>query len=264
MPADILLYALVAAGLIFWLKNIIGTEDEDDTNKKRPSIFSDDQGDNTPPQNTKNQTSNVVNLDALVGGIAVLPRHVRIDNKTTENRLDDIAKKYDSFDLQHFVSGAEQAFPMIIEAFAEGDLDTLESLLATPVYEAFENVVKDREAKGETVETVVKAVEKMDITDAQLKDDMLFITVRFTARETCVIRDKDGAILAGDPDKTTQMVDVWVFGREIESDAPIWHLYETRDDEIEDHKTPMPEAGSSTKTTTKKKLAKKKPEQKED
>lgn len=259
MPADILLYALIAAGLIFWLKNIIGTEDEDEKGSKKPSIFGDDQEDGHQNPVIKGQSSNVVNLDALVGGAAImaLPRHVRIDNKTTENRLEDLSKKYESFDLTHFVSGAEQAFPMIIEAFAEGDLETLENLLAEPVYHAFEAVVQERETRGETVETTVKSVEKMDITEAQLKDDMLFITVRFTAREICVIRDKEGAIIAGDPDKVTEMVDVWVFGREIEADTPIWHLYETRDDEIEDHKTPMPEAGSANKAKSKKSPSKK-------
>jgi hypothetical protein len=54
------------------------------------------------------------------------------------------------------------------------------------------------------------------------------------------------------------MKDVWVFGRDIASNEPEWHLYETRDDEIEDHKTPLPDAGAAEKTKKKTKSGAKK------
>lgn len=243
MPADILLYALIAAGLVFWLKNILGTRNEGEDSS---SFLSDDEKDPFAPPVKKehgNEESNVVNLDNIVGQRFELPRHIRIDNKTAENNLDDISKKYPEFNLYHFLDGAQHAFPMIIEAFADGDKDTLKNVLVEPVYKAFEKSIDDREKRGEKVETEIKSVEKIDVTEAVIKNGILYITLRFTARETCVIRDKEGEITSGNPERTTQMVDVWVFGREIEADGPEWYLYETRDDEIEDHKTPVPEAG---------------------
>ena len=233
MPADILLYAIIAAGLVFWLKSILGTTDDDEPSRPTP-IF--DEEDNRAAEN------NVVSLEALSGMPVILPRNVKIDNKTTENRLDDISKKYPGFNVSHFGQNVESAFTMIIEAFADGDLETLEDLLAEPVYSAFKKSIEERESKGEKVETTVQAVEKADIIEADLKDNHLYLTVRFTAREICVIRDQKDEIISGDPDKSTIMVDVWVFGRDLESDTPEWHLYETRDDEVEDHKTPVPDS----------------------
>ena len=246
MPADMLLFALIAAGLIFWLRSILGTRDDDDENSS--SHFSDDKegGMIGSLKKTLDNENNVVSLNVSLGDGYVLPRHVRIDNKTTENTLDDIARDFSNFNLQNFVHGADGAFRMIIEAFASGDLETLEGLLAPEVYQAFELVVKERIKCGEKVDTQIKSIEKMDITDARIKGDILFITVRFSAREVCVIRDKEDNIISGDPEKTTNMVDVWVFGRELESTNPEWYLYETRDDEVEDHKTPIPESGSDT------------------
>ena len=249
MPADILLYALVAAGLIFWLRSILGTRDEDNEMDKPKSL--DDDHPLSAVLKGKEE-SNVVKLGVPAGPF-VLPAHVRVDNKTTENTLIEIQKNHPSFDLEHFAQGAEGAFSMIVEAFAAGDVETLENLLASDVFEAFEGVIEARKEAGETVETEIKAVEKMDITEVQMKEDMIFITVRFSARETCVIRDKDGQILSGNPDDTTKMVDVWVFGRSIETQGPEWHLYETRDDEIEEHKTPIPEGGKKKKSSAKKK-----------
>ena len=248
MPSDILLYALIAAGLIFWLKSILGTRD-DDNEMDRPKILSDE--DHPLANVLKSKDPNNVVALATVGGFA-LPRHVRIDNKTTENALEEIQKNQPDFDLTHFVGGAEHAFTMIVESFAQGDVETLENLLAQDVFEAFKAVIEERKKTGETVETDIKAVEKIDITEAQITNDVLFITLRISARETCVIRDAKGKILSGNPEDTTKMVDIWVFGRALDAQGPEWHLYETRDEEIEDHKTPIPEGGKKKKSKPKK------------
>ena len=231
---------MIAAGLIFWLRSILGTRDENDELPKRPSLFSDDDNVLSP----KDKNNNVVSLNPSIRDKYALPPHVRIDNKTTENQIDDLGKEYPKFDIGHFAQGAEGAFSMVVESFAEGDLETLKSLLAPEVFEAFKGAIKARNERGEIVETRIHGVEKMDITDIAIKDDHIFITVRFSARETCIIKDKNGEIISGDPDKTTVMMDVWVFGRELNFDGPEWYLYETRDDEAEDHKTPLPEGGS--------------------
>lgn len=244
MPSDIILYALIAAGLIFWLKSIIGTrDDEDDVGGRK---LSDDEKDpfvSLADKLKKVEDNNVVPLSHKIGQGFALPINTRVDSKTIENHLNSLTKKHENFDFNHFISGVDYAFPMIIEAFAKGDKETLENLLAEPVYQAFETAIDERKARGETIETHVKSIEKIDVLDAVERDDWAYITVRFTARETCIIKDKQGEIISGDPERTTQMIDVWVFGKDLSSDGPEWYLCETRDDEQEDHKTPMPDAG---------------------
>lgn len=241
MSADILLYALIAAGLVFWLKTILGTRHDDDLD--RPSKFSfEDNPDILKDPLLENKKNNIVSLEALAGTKFILPRNVRIDNKTTENALHDISKTYPQFTFSHFAQNLENAFIYIIEAFADGDLETLKNLLAPDVYDAFEQEIKARKARGESVDTTVKSVEKIDITDVELNDENIKITARITAREICVIRDSNGEVISGSPDKITEMVDVWVFGKQITSKNPEWYLMETRDEEIEDHKTPVPDS----------------------
>ena len=257
MTADLLIYIIIAAGLVFWLKSILGdTDDEDD--QKREDVFKarenqqkdekDKQESFLSPISKKNNRleDNIVKLNAISGGQNLsLPRHVFFDNKTAENNLDDIAITKPDFDLNHFLEGAQYAFPMIIEAFAEGDLETLEDVLDAPVYEGFKAAIETRNEQGEVVSTQVQQIERMDIVEAFVKDEVFFITVRFHANEICVIRDSEGEIISGEPDKVTKMVDVWVFGQPEKSKGPEWYLYETRDDEEEDHKTPVPEAGDT-------------------
>lgn len=262
MPPDIILYALIAAGLIFWLKSILGTRDDDEQIGGRS--LSDDEKDpfiSLTDKLKKDDSKNVVPLMRNVAQEFDLPRHVRIDSKTTENAIEVLTKKHESFDFNHFIGGVEFAFPMIIEAFANGDKDNLKNLLAEPVYNAFESAIDERNDKGETVETEVKSIEKVDVLDASEKEGWVYLTVRFAARETCIIRDKAGEIISGEVGRNTQMIDVWVFGRDLSSDAPEWYLCETRDDEEEDHKTPLPDTAakkSASKKTTSKKSASKK------
>ncbi len=255
MSADLLLYIIIAAGLVFWLKSILGqTDDEDD--EKREEIFKTRNEQKSEGENAESFLSpitkksnrledNIVKLNALSGQNLALPRHVFFDNKTAQNNLDDIAISKPDFDLGHFINGAEHAFPMIIEAFANGDLETLSDLLDKPVFEGFKSAIEMREDKGEIVSTQVQSIERMDIVEAFIKNEIFFITVRFYANEICVIRDKEGEIISGTPDKITKMVDVWVFGQPENATGPEWFLYETRDDEEEDHKTPIPDAGKT-------------------
>ena len=255
MTADMLLYAIIAAGLVFWLKSILGTTDDEEEEKREElhKKISKAREEGEAPESflspikkkSNNLNDNIVKLNALSGENISLPRHVRFDNKTAENNLDDIAITKPDFELAHFIQGAEYAFPMIIEAFAQGDLDTLRDVLDDSVFKGFEQAIKAREKKGETVTTNVQSIDKMEIVEAFVKNEIFFITVRFFANEICVIRDKEGKIISGDPDKVTQMVDVWVFGQPESNEGPEWFLYETRDDEEEDHKTPIPDAGES-------------------
>ncbi len=238
MPVDIILYALIAAGLVFWLNNILGTKNGEEKNHKLPS------SDNNAEASMKpiDKNPNIVGLNTNVGDVFSLPRHVKIENKTAENNLLDIAEENADFDLEHFTSGVADAFSIVVESFADGDKETLENLLVKPVYEAFANEIDARIERGETVTTQIQAVRKVDIIEANLKESIIYLTVRFTAQEICVIRDKDQNIISGDPEKVTEMVDVWVFGRDITAEGPEWLVYETRDDEHEDHKTPLPES----------------------
>jgi len=241
VPADILLYAIVAAGLVFWLKNILGTRHGDE--RQRPNPFS------SPPEESADANSSGFNL----GGKNLdsfgepqpqeaLPRNVSVDNPAAEQGLADISKADKNFDFVHLVTGAQDAFIMIVEAFAKGDRHTLQNLLSESVYESFNSAIEERERKEETVSTEIHSIRNAEILDAKIHEKTAYITIRFTADETCVIRDHEGEIISGDPDRITEMKDIWVFGRDVKSRDPAWLVYETRDDEPEDHKTPVPES----------------------
>jgi predicted lipid-binding transport protein (Tim44 family) len=141
--------------------------------------------------------------------------------------LDAILRDDKSFDAKHFIAGARAAYEMIVLAYAEGDRRALKNLLSRDVYEGFENAIRERETKGETVETRFVAIDKSDITGAELRGRSAQITVRFVSQLISVTRDKSGSVIEGNPDKVTDVTDVWTFARDLSSRDPNWKLVAT-------------------------------------
>ena len=141
--------------------------------------------------------------------------------------LDSIAREDKTFDVKHFIAGARAAYEMIVLAFAEGDRRSLKNLLSREVYEGFEGAIRERENKGETVETRFVAIDKSDIAGVELRGRTAQITVRFVSQLISVTRDKAGNVIEGSPDKVTDVTDVWTFARDLSSRDPNWKLLAT-------------------------------------
>jgi predicted lipid-binding transport protein (Tim44 family) len=141
--------------------------------------------------------------------------------------LDAIARDDKSFDVKHFVAGARAAYEMIVTAYAEGDRRTLKNLLSRDVYDGFEAAIRERETKGETAESRFVSIDKSDLTDAELRGRTAQVTIRFVSQLVSVTRDREGAVIEGNPEKVTDVTDVWTFARDLSSRDPNWKLVAT-------------------------------------
>jgi predicted lipid-binding transport protein (Tim44 family) len=141
--------------------------------------------------------------------------------------LDAIAREDKSFDAKSFLTGARTAYDMIVTAYATGDRKQLKSLLGKEVYDGFESAIKGREQRGETVETRFVAIDGADLTAAEQRGKTAQLTVRFRSQLISVTRAKDGAVIDGNPDKVTDVTDVWTFARDVSSRDPNWKLVAT-------------------------------------
>jgi predicted lipid-binding transport protein (Tim44 family) len=141
--------------------------------------------------------------------------------------LDAIAREDKAFDAKHFLTGARTAYEMIVLAYAQGDRRALKSLLSREVYDGFEAVIGERESRGEKVETRFVSIEKSDITGVELRGRTAQITVRFVSQLVSVTRDKSGNVIDGNPEKVSDVTDVWTFARDLSSRDPNWKLVAT-------------------------------------
>lgn len=239
MSADLILYALVAVVLVFWLRNTLGTRHGEERQRENPL----NNLDALKPKEPVRDLGRVIDIIDTpdTDNIFDMNRFPGLDvTKEAASGLHEIMKYDRSFDPYRFVQGAKDAFPMVIEAFAKGDTDTLQDLLAPRVYQSFERVIDDRKVRGETISSEIHAVRKIEIIEARLTGRMAYVTCRITADETCVIRDAENHILSGNPDRVTELKDVWTFGRDTGSKDPTWLVFETRDDAIEEEGSSIP------------------------
>jgi predicted lipid-binding transport protein (Tim44 family) len=141
--------------------------------------------------------------------------------------LDAILAEDASFDAQHFIAGARAAYEMIVNAYAEGDRRTLKNLLSREVYDGFEQVIREREGRGETAETKFVSIDSTDITAAEMRGKIAQVTVRFVSQLISATRDGSGNVIDGSAEKVTEVTDVWTFARDISSRDPNWKLVAT-------------------------------------
>ena len=132
-----------------------------------------------------------------------------------------------SFDPGHFISGAKAAYEMIVTAYAEGDRATLRNLLSKDVYDGFEAAIRDRESRGEKVETRFVGIDKADLTGAEVRDGNAHVTIRFVSQLVSVTRGRNGEVVDGNAEAVTDVTDVWTFSRNLGSRDPNWKLVAT-------------------------------------
>lgn len=132
-----------------------------------------------------------------------------------------------SFDPARFLSGAEQAFRMIVAGFAAGDRVALRPLLSDETYRAFETAISDREKAGETQVSEIKSVPHIGIDSAELKGRTGSVTVRIVSDQISYVKDRDGRPVTG-TDAVTEIVDIWTFERDLSQQDPTWRLVAAR------------------------------------
>ncbi len=141
--------------------------------------------------------------------------------------LQAIVAQDKSFDPQHFLTGARAAYETIVTAFADGDRRALKNLLSKEVYDGFEAAIREREAQNHQAETRFVSIDTCEIIGAELRAKTAQITLRFVSQLISVTRDRSGKVVDGNPEKVTEVTDVWTFARDVSSRDPNWKLVAT-------------------------------------
>ena len=237
--------AMVVAFVVFMqLRNVLGKR----TGHERPPFDPYARRDRAEERDTPPTVPEAPESDD--GRVVTLPRRDGEDEYAEIDRMAPRSSELNrglrairdadpNFDPRSFLDGAKSAYEMIVTAFAEGDRQTLRQLLASDVYENFEAAIEAREAAGETIEQTFVGLEDARLETAAVRDGEAFVAVRVVSQLISTTRDRDGAVIDGDPDAVVEVRDVWTFARDVDSDDPNWRLVATEsEDEPEDGSRP--------------------------
>lgn len=216
---EILIFAIIAGYLFFRLWSVLGQTSENE------------------PRFLKRVTP-LPEADSPQDNVVILPQRSLYDN--AENLLSEKAKQglqnlralQPDFNLTHFLKGAQAAFCIVVEAFAQGDRPRLKKLLSDGVYKNFAKVLDQREKDNYRQESRIDKVEITQIEDISIKDKEVIVTLRFMSEQMTATVNAEGDIIDNPARLSVPMVDIWSFSRYLDSTSPSWSLIATRTETV--------------------------------
>ncbi|HEY1411397.1 MAG TPA: Tim44/TimA family putative adaptor protein [Rhodopila sp.] len=214
-PIDLVLFGMIAAFLVLRLRSILGKR----TGFDRPA---------PPMQQAPLRPAPGPVIDAKAEPVAPAAAQTVPEAETPTGQALARMRQIDpTFDPTRFLAGADQAFRMIVSAFAAGNRVTLRSLLGDETYSAFEQAIGAREKSGEKQISEIKAMHHMGIESAELKGRVGSVTAKIVSDQVSYTQDKDGRPLTG-TDAVTEITDIWTFERDLSQQDPTWRLVAAR------------------------------------
>ena len=220
---DILVLLVVVVLIFSRLKAVLGTRPAD-TNQKQAEENAAKLFDlivKEAQQNPQSVAAKVVQLENSAAD------EVKSDENLTET--DKVLNSIPNFDKNNFLSGAKRAFEIIVEAFARGDVATLEKLVNKNLLKKFQDVIENRQAQGLTAEADFIGFNKAEIIKAKIgKHQVVKIIVEFVSEQVNLLKNKQGDVIEGDDKFIQNITDVWTFERALTSTNPNWILVSTK------------------------------------
>ena len=166
---DIIVFAGIAAFLIYRLRNVLG----------KRSGFEKKIGKPQPKEKKINSLKNIPQL------------------KENENKLSKAYEVLVDFDHKKFLEGAKFAFETIINAFNNSDKKTLKNLLTKDVFLTFENAIEE---KKNNPNYQFYSIVVDEVTDVSVVDSLINVTLKITSEQ---FKDNDEATISKKQDNWT-------------------------------------------------------------
>jgi predicted lipid-binding transport protein (Tim44 family) len=217
-PIDLILFGMIAAFLVLRLRSILG---------KRTGFEQQ-----TPPPPFQPPVGRPAQAPPIIEGRAEqapspASQGVPAAGSPTAQVVARMREIDRGFDPARFLAGADQAFRMVVSAFAAGDRVALRSLLSDETYRAFEDAISTREKAGEVQVSEIRSVVQLAIEEAELRGTIGAVTVRIVSDQISYTKDRNGRPVAG-TDAVTEITDLWTFERDLSQRDPTWRLVAAR------------------------------------
>jgi predicted lipid-binding transport protein (Tim44 family) len=200
---EVILYAAVATIVCIVLYSVLGKSAGQDPSEKLNI--------KTTSRSKKNNKYNPPNTKTTLA-------------KEVSGGLNKIKSIDASFTTSDFIDGAKAAYSMILEAFAEGDKETLKTLLTSKVYKVYTNEIKKREeGKLKQVTDLVRLLEAT-VKSIKVNGKTATIEVVYKAELSSALFDGDNNLIQGDPDLLALISETWSYKKDLTSTKLNWLL----------------------------------------
>jgi len=213
---DIIIFAIIAFVIAYRLYNVLGATDEFDPMQAKGQVINLDP--NEYQEQKEDDSAEIKEADDNI------EQHL---TKTALASINKIKKIDASFSSSKFLQGAEKAFEIIINAFANGDKKTLTKLANQDVAEKFIGEYDRQKKLGNKINISIVGLESSKINKVDLSGNVATISVKFLSEQIATVTDKAGQVVSGDEKNVEEISDHWFFTKDLKGDSPIWVLAKT-------------------------------------
>ena len=200
---EVILYAAIATIVCIVLYSVLGKSVGQDPSEKLNI--------KTGPKLKKSTKHNDVKTKATM-------------SKEVSDGLNKIKLIDPTFSTSEFIGGSKAAYSMIIEAFAEGDKETLKSLLTSKVYKVYINEINTREKSKYKQVTDLVRLSESTIKSIKVSGKIATIEVVYKAELSSALFDDDNKLIKGDPDILALISETWSYKKDLTSNNYNWLL----------------------------------------
>ena len=216
---DILVYAVIAALLLGRLWAVLGTRNDDET--QRPNPFA------PPPKPPQGQDGGQTDPYALPPPVSRMSAPA-LPPASLAGGLAQVKGVDPSFEEKPFLQNAQDIFSAVVAAYARGELAKVSTMLSPALLAHFQQAVDARNAEGQSAQTRIVRFKDVEPVAARADGNQVFVTVRFVSDQENILRDRSGAVIGGIEGKTEEATDVWGFSRDTQLPQAPWVVVETR------------------------------------
>ncbi|XP_073991355.1 mitochondrial import inner membrane translocase subunit TIM44 [Rhodnius prolixus] len=129
--------------------------------------------------------------------------------------LTEICKLDPTFDKVHFLKQCEKdIIPNILEAMIRGDLEILKDWCHEGPYNILSTPIKQAKTLKYKFCSKVLDIDNVDLMMGKVMDQGPVLVISFTSQQLLCLKDANGNVVEGDPDKVLRVNYVWVLCRD--------------------------------------------------
>ena len=151
--------------------------------------------------------------------------------QSKEEILEYMSSNDKNFSQEIFIDGSKNAYKMIVENYASGNLKPIENFISKEVYDGFSEAISSRNELHQKLHNEVVEFNSVEIIDAILETNIIQLKVMFEAKMISYGEDSTGNVVEGNKDSPQVIKDIWIFQRLVKSRTPAWELISTNPDD---------------------------------
>lgn len=140
--------------------------------------------------------------------------------------LSQIREQDPAFDQMELLRDLEEyMIPVIVRAFLQGRLDVLHSACEETAADAMTAVMKERAARGVTLDDTILDIQHVDLNEAIVMDGKPLLKVSFVVQQIHCIKDKKtGKVIEGGESEIANVYYTWLLRRDFDNPDFDWAI----------------------------------------